>query len=84
MKKKSRKRPSMGRFLGDIQQEVNECIGSKPECIVKVLDSAADAAILTAQHVRENWQDNHMARAWERISVIIGQASRKVERELPF
>ena len=83
-RKKGRKRPSVKRFMGDIQSEIDECIASKPECIVKVLDHAADSAIKTAEHVRTNWQDARAARAWTRISLIIGQASRKVEREFPF
>lgn len=84
MKKKSRKRPGMGRFLGGIQTEIDRCVGSKPECIVEVLDAASEAAGETAEHLRSNWQDHRSGKAWDRIARIIDGCASKVKRELPF
>lgn len=84
MAKKRKKKRSLRGFLGSIHTEIDNCIGSKPECVVEVLDAAAKAAGETADHLRSNWQDKSSAKAWDRIANEIYNTSRKVKKELPF
>lgn len=31
-----------------------------------------------AEHIRHNWQDNHMARQWDKASDVCGKAARHI------
>lgn len=78
----AKKKPSMRRFLGDIHREIDKCVGEKPECILRVLDAASDAARETAQHFRSAWQEPGLARVWDRAAGHIDRAHAKVKRDL--
>lgn len=84
MAKKRGKKRSMRGFLGNINREIDKCVGEKPECILQVLDAASDAAHQTASHLRHAWQDESSAKAWDRIARHIDVTHGKVKKELPF
>lgn len=86
----ARKRKGHGRKRGlgakmiSISREIDECIGGEPECVVKVLEAAAEASRDTAEHLRSNWQDRKMAKSWDRIATKLEKTAVQVKRELPF
>jgi uncharacterized protein (DUF2252 family) len=83
--KKSRgRKPNLGAKMISISREIDECIGSEPECVVKVLEAAVEASRSTAAHVAENWQDRKMAGRWYKIADRIATCASKVKKELPF
>lgn len=81
--KRHRKR-RLGANIREISREIDECVGSTPECIVEVLEASVRAARETASHVAENWQDRRMAGRWHKIADRIATTAAKVKRELPF
>ncbi len=68
----------------DIQDQVDQWVGERPEAVEEVLDALATAVRETADHVRSNWQDREMAKAWEKVAGIIDRCRTSVNREMPI
>lgn len=47
------------------------------ESIVSVLEALADIAYLKAEHVRENWQDETLGKAWDKTGDALTKLSDK-------
>lgn len=84
MPRRKHKGCGLGSAPGDVRRAIDDCIGSKSECIVTVLESAAQSARETADHVASNWQDRKMARAWTGIANDIDRTAQRVKGKLPF
>ena len=58
-------------MMAEIQETLETLIdGSSVET---VLDQLAETCFLKADHLRTNWQDENMAKAWEKLARRIGK-----------
>ena len=68
----------------EINDFVDQAVGSRPEAVGDILDALIAATEETSEHVRTNLQDEYAGRAWDRISAGIGKAIDTYEKFKPF
>ncbi len=68
----------------EIYDFVDQAVGSRPEAVGDILDALITAIGETSEHARTNWQDERIAKAWDRISAAVGKAKDKYEELKPF
>jgi hypothetical protein len=67
----------------DIETQVDQWVGERPEAIEEVLDALATAVRETAEHLRTNWQDRATAKQWDKVAGIIDRCRASVNRNKP-
>ena len=68
----------------EIYDFVDQAVGSRPEAVGDILDALITAIGETSEHVRTTWQDEGMAKAWDRIGNAVGKAKDKYTELKPF
>jgi hypothetical protein len=67
-----------------ISKLVYDETGSRPEAFVDFLDSLAESAFETSEHLQTNWQDRDAAKQWMKIANAIVRASVYTKDNVPF
>ena len=68
----------------EIDSFVDLAVGARPEAVGEILDALTATVRRTADHVRTNWQDEQMAKQWDRIATAIEKAKEKYDKFKPF
>jgi hypothetical protein len=67
-----------------ITRLVDDEVGSRPEAAIDFLYAVAVALNLTAEHVRENWNDRAMGKAWDKCAAKVEDAMHYVDENAPI
>ena len=66
----------------EIMRLIDEEVANRPEAFIDVLEGLEEAALNTASHALEHWQDENTATVWESVADQVRTLNYRLKKKL--